>query len=73
MLASIAWAAMFLLAPASAGIDLPLAFSGLDGGVRRAPGALAPKVRAFVHEAEGDLRWLIRSAPAMTQQRERQT
>ncbi len=41
MLLGIACAAMFLLAPASAGVDL----HGIDGGVRRAPGVLVLKVR----------------------------
>jgi phosphohistidine phosphatase SixA len=62
MLAGIACAAMFLLAPAGAGVDLALALNGIDGG--RAPSVLALKARAFVHEADSDLRRLIRSAPA---------
>ena len=63
MLPSIACAVMLLLAPAGARVILPAAFTGIDGG-GRAPGVLALKSPAFVHEAEGDFRWLIRSAPA---------
>jgi hypothetical protein len=43
MLAGIACAAMFLLAPAGAGVDLALALNGIDGG--RAPSVLALKAR----------------------------